>query len=202
MASMKGPMSPKPMSKGLFWSSIIGLAILLSIAGFELARAGRKGPSAKPKPSAVTAVPGQPGSAAAARPAHQPPSTSAAEPPMIPAGQAQGSTKPVSDLAYPGRLPSEVIKSTIQKNVTQLKTCYDQQLAKNPDLEGRMKIHFTIEEDGTVSGAGVEDGEMANRKLRECLEKTVSRMTFPASKAGKTQITYPLMFKASPPQAP
>ena len=53
-----------------------------------------------------------------------------------------------------GRLPAAVIQRIVRQNFGRFRMCYEQGLARNPNLEGRVGVRFVIGRDGSVSNVG------------------------------------------------
>jgi hypothetical protein len=94
-----------------------------------------------------------------------------------------------------GSLDKSIIQRIIRRHVSQVQSCYEQQLIKDPNIAGRLKIKFTIGKDGHVTTAKVEEALEAS--VDSCVAGVFRRMTFPKPKGGGIVIvSYPLVFKA------
>jgi len=103
-----------------------------------------------------------------------------------------------------GSLDKEIIQRIIRHHIMQVRHCYERQLAKDPNLEGRLKIKFTITKDGRVSTVMVQ--EALETSVDSCVAQVFRRMTFPKPQGGGIVIvSYPFVFKAGtsapPPQS-
>ena len=88
------------------------------------------------------------------------------------------------------------IKSVIGKNRASVRACYEQQLKQAPSLKGELRVSFTIQADGTVTGTSFSDSStIANTAMRDCVKGVVDAMTFdkPAG-GGVCKVSYPFVF--------
>jgi len=96
-----------------------------------------------------------------------------------------------------GSLSKEVIRRIIHRHINEVKFCYEKELAKRPDLEGRVAIKFIISGTGAVQMAVVANSTLGNAKVENCIAQAVRRWTFPQPKGGGVVIvTYPFQLTA------
>ncbi|MFH1810772.1 MAG: VIT domain-containing protein [Pseudomonadota bacterium] len=95
-----------------------------------------------------------------------------------------------------GSLDKEVIRRVIQDKLAQVKACYQRELAREPELAGRVVLEFVVGEDGKVQSARVVETTLNSAAVEICLTKKATAWRFPAVKGGGTVIVrYPFMFK-------
>lgn len=90
-----------------------------------------------------------------------------------------------------------MVLSTISKNFSGLQTCYKQGLQKNADMKGKVVMTWDIDPRGNVTSAGIEDSQLKNKHVEECMVKRFSEWNFPsqAKIAGsKDKMTYTFHF--------
>jgi hypothetical protein len=91
-----------------------------------------------------------------------------------------------------GSLSKEVIRRIVQRHINEVKFCYERELAKRPDLAGRVSIKFIISGTGAVQMAVVEESTLGNAGVENCIAGAVKRWTFPQPEGGGIVIvTYP-----------
>lgn len=93
------------------------------------------------------------------------------------------------------------IRSAIREKVPELRDCYEPWLLANPELQGRIKVSFTIDEDpdtglGHVSEIGVLDGGMAHLAMQGCVMNVFKDLHFEPPQNGPVKVNYPLSFWA------
>lgn len=91
-----------------------------------------------------------------------------------------------------GLLPQEAIRRVVVRNIGQINHCYEQGLASNPELTGRVVVRFVIGGTGTVMGSTITDSSLGLRTVEECIMGAVRRWQFPAPEgAGVVTVNYP-----------
>ena len=80
-----------------------------------------------------------------------------------------------------GSVDRELIRKVIQDHAAQIRYCYEQQLAVNPRLQGKVSIKWVINGDGSASnpqidhsGTTLEDG-----KVHECMMSRITSWAVP-----------------------
>ena len=97
-----------------------------------------------------------------------------------------------------GALDREIIRRIIRQHRAEYQYCYEKELNKKRDLNGKIKVKFTIAGSGTVIAAKVTESTMNNSNVERCLVKRIRRWVFPEPKGGGVVIvTYPFIFKPS-----
>ncbi|MCP4678589.1 MAG: AgmX/PglI C-terminal domain-containing protein [Deltaproteobacteria bacterium] len=93
-----------------------------------------------------------------------------------------------------GSLSKEVIRRIVHRHINEVKFCYERQLAKRPDLSGRVAVKFIISATGAVQMAAVANSTLGDPQVENCISKAVRRWTFPQPGGGGIVIvTYPFM---------
>jgi len=94
-----------------------------------------------------------------------------------------------------GRLPPEQIQHIIRERYGDFRKCYEGGLASNPDLRGRVTIRFVIERDGHVSTSYVQDNEIPDCRVAQCIRSEMAKSVFPKPDGGGIiTVVYPMMF--------
>jgi hypothetical protein len=103
-----------------------------------------------------------------------------------------------------GRLPPEVIQRIVRMNFGRFRLCYEQGLRKNPKLEGRVVVKFTIGKDGAVTAVSDNGSTMPDKDVTACVAKAFFGLSFPQPEGGIVVVSYPLQFNTAddPPPAP
>lgn len=93
-----------------------------------------------------------------------------------------------------GRLPPEVIQRIVRQNYGRFRMCYEQGLAKNPNLEGRVTVRFIIGRDGSVSNVSRGDSDLPDANVVGCIMNAYYGLSFPQPEGGIVTVVYPIMF--------
>ncbi|HWV38393.1 MAG TPA: AgmX/PglI C-terminal domain-containing protein, partial [Vulgatibacter sp.] len=98
-----------------------------------------------------------------------------------------------------GGLSKEVIAEIIRRHWNEIKYCYERELQKDPNLQGKVEIAFTIDATGSVSEAAAsQDTVGGNGAVGRCMVQRVRRWKFPEPKGGgQVMVTYPWVFRAA-----
>jgi TonB family protein len=101
-----------------------------------------------------------------------------------------------SEAVVEGSLDGELIRKVIQRNLAQVKYCYQLALQANPKLAGRIVVRFTIGANGSVRKAEIVGGTLREAVFEQCLLTRVRSWLFPSPKGGaEVVVTYPFVFK-------
>ncbi|MCA9557549.1 MAG: energy transducer TonB [Myxococcales bacterium] len=74
--------------------------------------------------------------------------------------------------------------------------CYEKELARNPELQGKVTMSWRIGLDGSVVKAFVENSSLGNKQVEGCMTRQIQRWKFPKPEGGMCQIRYPFVFNA------
>jgi len=96
-----------------------------------------------------------------------------------------------------GSLDKDIIRRIVRAHINEVRTCYNEGLARDPSLAGRIALKFEIGPDGKVISVEVTTDALGDDKLAECIEKAIERWKFPnPAGGGRVVVTYP--FNLSP----
>lgn len=99
-----------------------------------------------------------------------------------------------------GSIDKELVRKVIQEHAAQIRYCYEQQLALNPKLSGKVAIKWIINADGSATGAQVDGGSttLQDAKVHQCMMARIVSWEFPKPKGGgMAVITYPWILRSS-----
>jgi hypothetical protein len=99
-----------------------------------------------------------------------------------------------------GSIDKELIRKVIQDHAAQIRYCYEQQLAINPKLQGKVSIKWIINGDGSATSAQVDGSAttLEDGKVHECMMSRITSWQFPKPKGGGIAvITYPWILRSS-----
>ena len=81
--------------------------------------------------------------------------------------------------------------------MNEVRFCYEQALAREPDLAGRTIVKFGIAPTGTVQYAAVADSNLG-ASVDQCVAQAVRRWQFPREPGGGlVMVGYPFVFQKS-----
>ncbi len=99
-----------------------------------------------------------------------------------------------------GSIDKELIRKVIQDHAAQIRYCYEQQLAVNPRLQGKVSIKWVINGDGSASNPQIDGPgtSLEDAKVHECMMSRITTWAFPKPKGGGIAvITYPWILRSS-----
>lgn len=97
-----------------------------------------------------------------------------------------------------GGLSKEVIRRVVHRHLNEVRFCYEEELKKRPDLDGRVTVKFIISPSGAVQSSAVSDSSLGNNQVETCIAQAVRRWTFPSPEGGGiVTVNYPFMLAAS-----
>jgi outer membrane biosynthesis protein TonB len=91
--------------------------------------------------------------------------------------------------------PQEVAK-VVSRRIGAIKGCYERALRRNPTLEGKITVRFTISGSGKVSTARTTLNELS-ADVGNCIVSAFKRFRFPQPDGGALTVEYPFLFTPS-----
>jgi len=93
-------------------------------------------------------------------------------------------------------LDRDQIAAVVNRNMGQVRFCYEQGLQGDPSLNGRVAIDFTISGAGQVSVAQVASTTLNSKIIEECIVMRLKTWKFPLPQGGvNVKVTYPFNLK-------
>jgi outer membrane biosynthesis protein TonB len=117
-------------------------------------------------------------------------------------GRGKGTTKIVpGKVIYEGGLSREEIQRVIARVMSQIKYCYEKELNKDPNLEGKLVMFWLISGSGDVQTASASQNTFSGssaKPIEQCVQRIIQRLKFPTPKGGGVvNVTYPFVFSNS-----
>lgn len=95
-----------------------------------------------------------------------------------------------------GALDKDIIRRIVKAHINEVRYCYNQGLADDPELAGRVEVAFTIGTDGRVSKSEVSSTTMGETEVPQCVAQAVERWMFPKPANDESvQVTYPFVLE-------
>jgi hypothetical protein len=97
-----------------------------------------------------------------------------------------------------GGLDRDLISGVIDRNMGQVRFCYEQALQADPGLAGRVAIAFVIGANGQVKSAAVENTTVNSKQVEECIVLRLRSWRFPLPSGGvDVKVSYPFVLRRS-----
>lgn len=95
-----------------------------------------------------------------------------------------------------GKLDKDIIRRIVRAHINEVRHCYNQGLARDERLGGRVTIGFTIGSDGKTSKSIVEKSTLGDELVGNCIAKAVERWKFPKPQGdGPVVVSYPFILE-------
>ena len=95
-----------------------------------------------------------------------------------------------------GGLDRDMIAAVIQKNMGQIRFCYEQGLQGDPKLAGRVAVDFTIGGNGLVKVAGLGSTTLNSKIVEDCILLRLKSWKFPMPEGGvEVKVSYPFLLR-------
>lgn len=112
-------------------------------------------------------------------------------------GATGGTSVPLaSEATVGGGLDRDAIAAVIQRNIGQVRFCYEQALQSDPGLNGRVAVDFSIGGDGLVKAASVANSTLGSKMVEDCVVARLKSWKFPLPEGGVTvKVSYPFVLR-------
>ena len=95
----------------------------------------------------------------------------------------------------PRGLNKEQIRTIIRGHLDVVKFCYEKELSRSPNIQGRVFIKFTIAEAGKVIDSTVQSSTVNNEAVERCIAAAVREWVFPDPHGTKVTVSYPFVLR-------
>jgi pSer/pThr/pTyr-binding forkhead associated (FHA) protein len=96
-----------------------------------------------------------------------------------------------------GDIDKDMIRRIVRAHLNEVRSCYNTGLTRNPNLEGRVTVQFSIIGTGKVASSVVQENTTKDGGVADCIAKAVKRWSFPrVGKGGTALVSYPFLLTA------
>jgi len=100
----------------------------------------------------------------------------------------------VAKTVLDGGIDKDIIRRVVRSHLMEVRGCYNQGLVRDPNLNGRVLVQFTIGPSGSVGAAAVAESSLKDAGTGQCIAKAVKRWRFPKpTTGGSTIVSYPFV---------
>ena len=103
-------------------------------------------------------------------------------------------TAPPPSGGEPDQPSGEAVAATIRSNLPGIKACYLRLTRQGSTLAGRAILSFTVQKEGKAGNVRVDSPVFAESELPRCMSLQVASWSFPRSKRGGFEVSYPFVF--------
>ncbi len=91
-----------------------------------------------------------------------------------------------------GGIDKDTVRRIVRAHINEVRSCYNAGLTRNPNLEGRVIVQFSIIGTGKVSTSVVQENTTKDESVGNCVAKAVKRWQFPkVANGGTALVSYP-----------
>jgi hypothetical protein len=94
-----------------------------------------------------------------------------------------------------GSLEKDVVRRALRRAFSQFRSCYERQLAINPNLAGRVTVQGLITPNGQVANTNVAENSAGDAQLADCVAARIKTLTFPKPPEGVVMFRQSLLFQ-------
>ena len=95
-----------------------------------------------------------------------------------------------------GGLDAATIRRVIRRHLSEIQYCYvTVGLPSNPNLNGMVKVSFTISPTGLVGSVQTASSTLGSPRTEACIKSAVRRWRFPKPEGSMPFVTYPFHFR-------
>ncbi|MEO5666715.1 MAG: AgmX/PglI C-terminal domain-containing protein [Bdellovibrionota bacterium] len=95
-----------------------------------------------------------------------------------------------------GSLSKEEIERVVRAHASEIRYCYDREIARNPSLSGKVTMKWTIVGAGRVESVSTKDNSTGSKSLSDCIGGYLKDWKFPTPAEGSSSdVEYPWIFK-------
>jgi len=80
-------------------------------------------------------------------------------------------------------LSKDIINAVVARHRSEIRSCYESALQRNPGLRGKVVMAFTIQANGIVSYAGTKESTLGDASLENCIASKIKTWIFPKPEA-------------------
>jgi pSer/pThr/pTyr-binding forkhead associated (FHA) protein/outer membrane biosynthesis protein TonB len=100
-----------------------------------------------------------------------------------------------NDEGFSGSIDRDAIRRLIQANLKVIRSCYERELNRNPNLYGKLVVQWDIGANGQVVSGPIAKQNDLNATVAECVSQRMRSWKFPDPPAGQVvTVTYPFVF--------
>lgn len=127
------------------------------------------------------------------------PGGSGSERPTAESAIDDGSSTDLAPIVADGPpLTRDEIRLVVRAKLPQVRACFDAALERDADIGGRVVLRFTIGPDGRADAIAVEEDQVGDALLAECLREQLRAWQFPQPRGGTPiTIAYPFVFSSA-----
>lgn len=101
---------------------------------------------------------------------------------------------PAAGTDLPEKLSEAQIQEGVATRIDALRKCLEEQSSSRPDSHGTLRMRWTIQPDGAVSGVKSLTPDLAGQPITTCISGVISSIRFPRTRNGVPEVVFPFKF--------
>lgn len=98
---------------------------------------------------------------------------------------------------FAGGMDKEAIRRVIREHIREIRSCYERELQRSPDLYGKLVLEWDIEDEGRVSRVAVKSNALGNDSVAGCIMNRLKQWKFPDPPKDQIgRVVYPFVFSS------
>jgi hypothetical protein len=94
-------------------------------------------------------------------------------------------------------IDQQKLSGFVRARMAAIKACYENQLKRNPNLKGKIRIRFTILETGGLADVAAVENTLGSTEVAACIVGTMRTWRTPFRPASTVPVDYPFVFSAN-----
>ncbi len=95
-----------------------------------------------------------------------------------------------------GGLTKQEVGAVIYAHMSEVRYCYENATIQNPNLEGKVLVHFTIGTTGVARDISPTQSSVTDKRVEQCVMKRLALWNFPKPRGNsEVDVSYPFIFK-------
>lgn len=97
-----------------------------------------------------------------------------------------------------GSIDKRIIQKIVRQHTGELRSCYERELAKVKNLNGRVTVLWIIDTTGSVAKVGIKESTLNNSNVETCMISFIKSWRFQVPKGGSmASVEYPFVFEVN-----
>jgi predicted component of type VI protein secretion system len=98
---------------------------------------------------------------------------------------------------FGGGMDKEAIRRVIREHIREIRSCYEKELQRSPDLYGKIVLEWDIEEEGRVSRVVTKSNALGNDNVANCIMSRLKMWKFPDPPKDQVgRVIFPFVFSS------
>ena len=98
---------------------------------------------------------------------------------------------------FGGGMDKEAIRRVIREHIREIRSCYEKELQRSPDLYGKIVLEWDIEEEGRVSRVATKSNALGNDSVANCIMSRLKMWKFPDPPKDQVgRVIFPFVFSS------